>query len=145
MAATETLAGSKVLEDVFQNIRRAAESNLKMHQEVFHQWTHMWPFPAPQSIWFDKARDFQKQWATTVADLVRKHRDIMDKQYQAAIESIDAALRVAEATSPEEYRRRTEQLCRKSLDCLREISETQLSEFQDAVLKCTELMTKPKA
>ena len=105
----------------------------------------MWPFPTPQSIWVDKARDFQKQWATTVSDLVRKHRDVMDKQYQAAIESMDAALRVAEATSPEEYRRRSEQMCRKTLDCLREVSETQLNEFQDAVLKCTALMTKPGA
>ena len=143
--AAETFAGSKVLEDVFQNVRRAAESNLKMHQEIFHQWTHMWPFPTPQSIWVDKARDSQKQWAATVTDIVRKRRDVMDKQYQAAIESLDAALRVAEATSPEEYRRRSEQFCRKTLDCLREISETQLSEFQDAILKCTELVTKPSA
>jgi hypothetical protein len=141
--AAETRAGSKVLEDVFQNIRRAAESNLKMHQEIFHQWTHMWPFPTPQTIWVDKARDFQKQWSTVVSELVRKHRDVMDQQFQAAIESLDAALRVAEATNPEEYRRRTEQLCRKSLDCLREISESQVNEFQEAILKCTELVTKP--
>src|SRR5262249_53727762 len=140
--ATEAIAGSKVLEDVFQNIRRATESSLKMHQEIFHQWTHLWPFPTPQSIWIDKARDFQKQWATTVSNLVRKHRDVIDKQFQATIESLDAALRVAEATNPEEYRRRTEQLCRKTIDCLREVSETQLAEFQDAVLKCTELATK---
>ena len=140
--AAETIAGSKVLEDVFQNVRRAAETNLKMHQEMFHQWTHMWPFPMPQSMWIDKSRDFQKHWATTVSELVRKHRDVIDKQYQSAIESMDAALKVGEATSPEEYRRRTEQLCRKTLDCLREIAETQIGEFQDAVLKCTELATK---
>jgi hypothetical protein len=140
--AAETIAGSKVLEDVFQNVRRAAESSLKMHQEIFHQWTHMWPFPTPQSVWIDKARDFQKQFAVTVSDLARKHREVVDKQFQAGIESLDAALRVAEATNPEEYRRRTEQLCRKTLDSMREISETQLSEFQDAVMKCTELFTK---
>ena len=41
----------------------------------------------------DKVRDFQKQWANTVSDLARKHRDVVDKQYQAALESLDAALR----------------------------------------------------
>jgi hypothetical protein len=145
VATTEAFAGNKVLEDVFQNIRRAAESSLKMHQEIFHQFTHMWPFPTPQSIWVDKARDFQKQWASTVTELVRKHREVVDKQFESAIGSFDAALRVTEATSPEEYRRRSEQLCRKSLDCVREISETHLNEFQDAILKCTELMTKPSS
>ncbi len=142
--AAETAGGSKMLDDVFQNIRRAAETNLKMHQEIFHQWSHMWPFPTPQSVWFDRMRDFQKQFAGTLSDLVRKHREVMDRQYEAAIESLDAALRVAEATNPEEYRRRTEQLCRKTLDCLREISESHLSEFQDAVMKCTELATKAR-
>ena len=51
--------------------------------------------PTPQSIWIDKMRDFQKQWASTVSDIARKHRDVIDKQYQAAIESLDAALRCA--------------------------------------------------
>lgn len=142
--AAETIAGSKVLEDMFQNVRRAAESSLKMHQEIFHQWTHMWPFPTPQSVWIDKVRDFQKQLAGTISDLARKHREVVDKQFQAGIESLDATLRVAEASNPEEYRRRSEQLCRKTIDCLREIAETQIHEFQDAVLKCTDLVAKPE-
>ena len=141
--AAETIAGSKVLEDVFQNVRRAAESSLKMHQEIFHQWTHMWPFPTPQSVWIDKVRDFQKQFAVTrqrsCSEASRGRRQaISGGQSNRSM----PRLRVAEATNPEEYRRRTEQLCRKTLDSMREISETQLSEFQDAVMKCTELFTK---
>jgi hypothetical protein len=139
-SATET--GSRVLEDVFQNIRKAAEANLKMQQEVFQQWSQLWPVSTPQSALVDKLRDFQKQWANTVSDLARKHRETMERQYQAAIESLDAALRVTESTNPEEYRKRSEQLCRKTLDCLREVSETQLREFQDTVTKWTELATK---
>ena len=72
----------------------------------------------------------------------RKHRDVIDKQYQAAVESLDAALHATESTTPEEYRRRSEELCRKTLDCVRTISETQLSEFQEAVTKWTEFATK---
>ena len=37
MTATET--GGKVLENVFENIRKAAETTLKMQQEVFQQWS----------------------------------------------------------------------------------------------------------
>ncbi|MCO6458927.1 MAG: hypothetical protein J5I93_26775 [Pirellulaceae bacterium] len=135
--------GSLLFEEVFANVRKAAEANLKMQQEVFRQWTSMWPgMPTPQSVWVDKMRDFQKQWTHTVSDLAHRHKDAVDRQYQAALESLDAALRVSESSNPEEFRRRSEQLCRKSIDCMRELSEAQIKEFQDAVSKLTEVVTK---
>lgn len=135
--------GNNVFEEVLQNIRRAAEANLKMQQEAFRSWSTLWPgIPTPQGMWLDKVRDFQTQWTHTVSDLARKHRDALDKQYQAALESLDEALRVSESKNPEELRKRTEQLYRKTIDCLREISETQMKEFQEAVNRWTELATK---
>lgn len=140
--ATET-ATPNVYDEVLGNMRKAAEANLKMQQEVFRQWTTLWPgFPNPQTVWLDKVRDFQRQWANTISDLARKHRDTVDRQYQAALESLEDALRLTESTNPEEFRKRTEQLCRKTLDCVREISETQIKEFQEAVSKWSELATK---
>jgi hypothetical protein len=66
----------------------------------------------------------------------------MNKQYQATLESLDEALRLAESSNPEEFRKRTEQLCRKTLDCMREVSQVQMQEFQEAVSKWSELATK---
>ncbi len=61
---------SNVYDDVFKNIRQAAESNIKMQQEMFRQWGALWPgFPTPQAAWLDKVRDFQHQWAATISDL----------------------------------------------------------------------------
>lgn len=134
---------SPVFEEIFTNISKAAEANLKMQQELFRQWTSMWPgMPAPQAVWIDKVRDFQRQWTQAVSDVARRHRETVDRQYQAALENLDAALRVTESTNPEEYRRRAEQLCRKSIDCMREMSETQIKEYQDTMTKWTELVTK---
>jgi hypothetical protein len=135
-----------VYEQVFDNVRKAAEANLKMQQEVFRQWTTLWPgLPSPQSVWIDKVRDFQKQWGNTVSELARQHRDTFDRQYQAALESLEEALRVGESSNPEEFRKRTEQLCRKTLDCMREVSEAQMKEFQDAMSKWSELVTKTES
>src|SRR5262245_66373074 len=114
-AATATEPQSKVLEGVFQNVRKAAETNLKMQQEIFQQWAHLWPVPSAQSVWIEKARDFQKAFSSTVSELARKHRDVIDKQYEAAVESLEAGLRITEATNPEEYRRRCEEFCRETL------------------------------
>lgn len=138
-----TESKTNIFEDVLKNVRKAAESNLKMQQEVFRQWGALWPgLPTPQAAWMDKIRDFQHQWVVTVSDLARKHRDVLDQQYQAALESLEEALRVTESSNPQELRDRTEQLCRKTLDCVREISEVQMKEFQDAVKKWSELATK---
>ena len=68
----------------------------------------------PQSVWMEKLRDFQRQWVMTVSDLARKHRDVMDRQYQAAVDSLEEALRMSESHNPEEFRQRAELVCRKT-------------------------------
>ena len=135
--------GSNMYDQVLDNMKKAADTSLQMQQEAMRQWTALWPgMPTPQSIWTDKVRDFQKQWANAISDLAHKHRNTLDRQYQAAIESLEEALRVNESSNPEEFRQRTEQFFRKSLDCMREASEAQLKEYQETMNKLCELVTK---
>lgn len=132
-----------MFEEALENVRKATEANLKMQQDFLQQWTGLWPgLPSPQTVWLDKVKDFQKQWSHTVSDLARRHRQELDRQYQALQESLEEALRTAESSNPVEFRIRSEQLCRKTLDCMREVSEAQLREFHDAMKKWTELVTK---
>jgi hypothetical protein len=143
MSKTANANGSQVFEDVFQNIRKAAESSLKLQQEAFQQWTSMWPgVPTSQPGWVGKMQKFHKQWCEAVSDLAAKHREAMDQQYQATVESLDAALKVSESTNPEEFRRRYEQFCRKTVDCMREITQTQVQEFQESTEEWTKLLTR---
>lgn len=143
MTKTADAPGSAVLEEVFQNIRKAAEANLKMQQEVFSQWTSLWPgIPTPQTAWLTKMQSFRKELAGTVSDLAREHQKVVDSQYEAALESLNAALKLTDASTPEEVRRSSEQLCRKTLDCMREVTELQVREFQQAVTKWTDLLAK---
>lgn len=108
---------TNMYEQVLDNMKKAAETNLKLQQDAIQQWTALWPgFPTPQTMWIDKIRDFQKQWSNTVSDLAHKHRNTLDRQYQAAIESLEEALRVGESSNPDEFRKRTELFFRKSLE-----------------------------
>ncbi|MCA9235913.1 MAG: hypothetical protein KDA44_10610 [Planctomycetales bacterium] len=142
MAATAE-KGTVLMEGVFDEVRKAAETNLKLSQEMMRQWVTMWPgIPTPQSMWLDKMRDFQKSWTSAVSELARKHRDTVDRQYQAALESLDQALKFAEAKNPDEFRKRSEELCRKTIDCVKECTEAQVKEFQNALTKLTELTTQ---
>jgi hypothetical protein len=134
---------SPVFEEVFQNIRKAAEANLKMQQEVLIQVSSLWPgIPTPQTAWVGQMQNFRKQSVGLIADLARKHRDVIDRQYKAAVESLDAALSISDASTPEEFRRRSEQFCRKTLDCAREVTEIPVREFRDAIAKWTGLFSK---
>ena len=97
---------SPVFEEVFQNIRKAAEANLKMQQEVLSQWSSLWPgIPTPQSAWVGQMQNFRKQSVGLISDLVRKHREVIDRQYKVAVESLDAALSISDAAKPAPKRR----------------------------------------
>lgn len=140
---TETESVTGLFEQVFDNLRKTAESNIEMQQELFRQWAANWPgFPQPQNAWVERAQKFQKDWAKTVKELLAKHREVLDEQYRLATESLDEAFRVAQSTDPEEFAKRCEALCRKSLETLREAGELQVKETQEALNKWIGLAVK---
>lgn len=141
--ATETQSVTGVFEQAFDNLKKAAEANVEMQQEMFRKWTSGWPgFPQPQSAWLERIQKFQKEWGKTVKDVLTRHREVLDEQYSLAMESLEEAFKVAQSSDPQEWAKRCEKLCRKSLDVMREVSETQAKELQDALSKWAELASK---
>jgi len=144
--STQSESVTGAFEQVFENVRKAAETGLKVQKELYQLWAKSWPGPLPpQSPWRDQVQKFQKNWSTTVVDLVAKHRDVIDEQYQAGVDALKDAFSVAEASNPEEFRKRAEELCRKSLDYYKTVAEAQVKEFQDATTKWMDMLTKGAA
>ena len=140
---TETESVTSVFDQVFDHLRKTAESNIQMQQELFRQWGANWPgFPQQETAWLERAQKFQKEWAKTVKELLSKHRETLDEQYRLAIDSLEEAFRVAQSSDPQEYAKRCEALCRKSLEALREAGEVQVKETQDALNKWIALAVK---
>jgi hypothetical protein len=141
--ATETKSVSSVFEQAFDNLRKTAEANVEMQQELFRQWGTQWPgFPQSQNVWVERVQKFQKDWAKTVKELLSKHRETLDEQYRLALESLDEAFRVVQWSDPEEYAKRCEALCKKSLEVMREAGELQVKETQEALSKLIGLAVK---
>ena len=141
--ATQTQSISSVFEQAFDSVRKTAEANVEMQQELFRQWGANWPgFPQPQNAWVERVQKYQKEWAKTVKELLSKHREIMDEQYRLALESLDEAFRVVQSADPQEYAKRCEALCKKSLEVMREAGELQVKESQDALSKWIGLAVK---
>lgn len=141
--STQTESVTGVFEQAFDNLRKAAEANIEMQQEMFRKWTSSWPgFPQPQSAWLERVQKFQKDWSKTVKEVLGRHREVLDEQYGLAMESLEEAFRAAQSVDPQEWAKRCEKLCRKSLDVMREVSELQAKEMQDALSKWAELASK---
>jgi hypothetical protein len=141
--ATQTESATNIFEEAFDSLRKTAEANIEMQQELFRQWAANWPgFAQPQNSWAERAQKFQKEWAKTVKELLSKHREILDEQYRLALESLDEAFRVAQSSDPQEYAKRCEALCKKSLEVMREAGELQVKETQEALNKWIGLAVK---
>ena len=139
----QTDATGKVFEQLIESFRKTAEAALSAQKELYQQWQSSWPgIVQPQTPWLEQFRQSQQTWSNTVLDLVRKHRETLDQQYKAGIEALEGGFSTIQASDPEEFRKRAEELCRKNLDCLKEISEAQISEFQNAMTKWVELFAK---
>jgi hypothetical protein len=136
-------AVSKVFEQVIETFRKTAETGLSAQKELFQLWQNNLPdLGRSQPPWLDQMRQFQRAWSDTVLDLTRKHRDILDRQYEAGIDALKEAFSMSESNDPETFRKRAEELCRKNLDCLKEISEAQIREFQTATTEWVDALTK---
>jgi len=138
-----------MFEQVFESFRKASETTLQAQQDLFHQWMSQWPMfpmdtttPGSKGVVSEEARSFQKKWNDTATALMTKHCEALDAQYRAGIRTIEDALRTTEAKSPEEFRRLTEELWRKSFEVLKQTIENQIRDFQIAVEKWSDLMTQ---
>jgi hypothetical protein len=138
-----------MIDQVIENFRKASASTLQMQQEVFKQWTSQWSAAAPSAAATpaaaaEQAQSFQRRWFQTVTELMNTHRESLDAQYKAGIKVIEETSKVAEAKSPDDYRRLTEELWRKGFENFKSSTETQIRDFQTAVQKWFELMAKAR-
>jgi len=137
-----------MLDQVLDNFRKASETSMQMQQELLKKWMGQWPMATPSTpgaAWAEQVQSFQKRWLEGVTEVMNKHREKLDAQYKAGITAIEDAFRVTEAKTPEEYRRMTEELWKKSFESLKGSAESQIHDFQKAVEKWFEMATKAKA
>jgi len=133
-----------MFDQVFDSMRKAADSTIAMQQDLFNRWVGLWSgIPGVPSA--GEPQKLQKKWLEAVSEVVKTRRETMEAQFSAGMQNIEEAFRLAEAKDPEELRTKTVALWQKMFDCLRQTSEVQIRDFQTAVAKWTELMSKGTA
>ena len=146
---------------ILDNYRKAAESTMKLQQDMLRNWAMQWPqmygaqmfgLPLtgsantsagmPGAAWLEQLSAAQKKWADTVTEMLNKHRETLDAQYKAGIRTIEDAFKVGEAKDPQQFRRLTEELWRQSFECLKTVVESQMRDVQAAMQKFYEVASK---
>ena len=81
-------------EPVFESLQKAVAGTLQAQQELFKQWTGIWPavFPSPPCC--EKAVHFQKKWAEFKNDLVKKQCELLETQFKAGLSSFEGVCQV---------------------------------------------------
>jgi hypothetical protein len=135
-----------MLDQMFDNFRKASESSLQMQQEIFKQWAEQWPaMPLNAAgVSADWVRTFQKRWIEFATDSLSKHRESLDSMYRSNIQLMEQTCRLSEAKSPDDYRRMVEDLWRKMFTVCKDQSESQLRGFQKGVEELFEMVPKAK-
>ena len=129
-----------MMDQFFENFRKASESSLQIQQEFFKQWTQPWLSGGPfaNGTAGDAGRNFQRRWVELSVDLLNKHRQSIDSTYAAGIQIIEQTFRASDAKSPDDYRHLMEDLWRKLFDTFKTQSEAQFSAFQQWSQKSAE-------
>jgi hypothetical protein len=131
-----------MFEQVFESLRTMTEANIQLQQEMFKKWVGMWTGMPKPSGGDPQVIQAQKTWAEFMTEVARKQRETLETQCSAGLKNIEEAFRPAEVKDPEELRARTVELWQKSFDCVRQVYEAQIRDFQEAMAKWTELVTK---
>ena len=131
-----------MFDQAFDSLRKATESSIALQQEMFRKWMGLWPGIPVSTFPFSELQKFQKKWVEVVGELVKKKNESLEAQFKAGLQNIEEAFRLSEIKDPEVLRAKTVELWHKTFDHLRQTSETQLRDFQYAVSKWAELMTK---
>jgi len=134
-----------MFDPVFDSLRKATEASLQMQQDMFKKWAALWPGMGPQASWAEQGQKFQKKWMESMAEMVKKQNELLEGQFKAGLQNLEAAFSLAEAKDVDEMRTRTLELWRKTFDCLRQTFDAQMREFQAAVSRWCEMAAKGAA
>jgi len=134
-----------MFDPVFDSLRKVSESVISTQQEMFKKWISFWPGVAAMEPGCGDVGKVQKKWGEVAGELLTKQSEAVAAQFNTGMKSIEEAFHLPEAKNAEELRAKTIELWRKTFDCLKGTYEAQTRDFQTAVAKWTELMTKGAA
>jgi hypothetical protein len=88
-----------MFELVCENVAKAAEASLQMHQEAFKRWVALWPgVPETAGPSVEQAQRFEATWTEFCEDVLKKQWETLAVQFEAGLQHMEDASRLASGT-----------------------------------------------
>lgn len=131
-------------EQMVENFRKVSEASVQMQQDLLKQWTSgsFSGFPMGSSTWLDQTMKVRKEWAEVLTDIARKQKSVFESRMDAGIKVMEDSLKLAQCKDLKEFKAASEDLWKKSVESAKELTETQVRQFQSAVEKCMSVAAK---
>jgi len=134
-----------MFEQLFDNLRKTTEATVQVQQEMFKNWACLCQVVAPTTPYLDDPRTFQKRCGEVVSEQIKKQYKLAEVQCSAGLQYLDEVIHLAEAKNAEDLQAKAAKLYQLAFAWQRVTWETLLRDFQAAVAKWTELVTRPVA
>jgi 3-oxoacyl-[acyl-carrier protein] reductase len=143
-----TQVDSKLYGQVLQDVRKAADTSLKMQQEMLGNWSRFWPgLSGFQPTALNPIQKAQSSWTDSMFDLARNQWSLLDRQFDVAVESLESVFGIA--GKPSEPPIKKEQVSIRETNTEVEMPPTpqapDLKELNDMTLKELDHMTSVRA
>jgi hypothetical protein len=131
-------------EQIFDAYRRASESWLQVHQDMFRpqQWLMS---SSSNGVGGDWNKTFQKRCLELAVEILNRQRESVDTIYKSMVHLLEQTSRISEARSPDEYRRLVEDVWRDWFESMKSQSETQFRDVQSWAGKSLEIVKSAQA
>jgi hypothetical protein len=133
-----------MFDQIYDSMRKAAELNVQFQQELVKRWVTMWPGTSPLVTppGAEQAQAALKKWGEAVSEWVKGRNEAQQELFAAGVKQIEQAFRLAEVKDVDTLRARTLELWQKTFGLLQQCHEAQVRDFQAAVGKWAEAMTR---
>ncbi len=76
-----------------QGVTKAAETNLRLQQDLFVNWTRLWPgFTGRPTAPWDNMSQYWKQWSDNTLNAVQAQQELLSEQYGSAMDLVKSAV-----------------------------------------------------
>ena len=131
--------GGDMFDQMFTDWERAAETSRQLQQDFFKHWTQPWLSTTSNGGVVGEGLALQKRWMEFAIEALNRQRESIDTTYQSAVRLLEATVRAAQVTSPEEYRRIFEECWSQMMENFRKQSEVQMRSFRNWTEKTLEI------
>jgi len=131
-----------MFDQVFEIARKATEFNVRTQQRLFKKWACMVGVPTVPNGAGEQIAKIQEEWSDYATGLVKKQRETLEPHFKTSLKILEDACCLVEVKDPEEFRTKVIDIWQKGFHSLRQLCETQIYDFETALAKWFELVTK---